>query len=86
MSKSSTQPVNERTYRDGLFTAAETAAVLGVSRKQVLTWIEDGVLPSVRLGHQQQIVRVQEDDLKRFIKEDFVPSAPPGHGGSLRRS
>jgi excisionase family DNA binding protein len=86
MSKSSTQPVDERTYRDHLYTAAETAAVLGVRRNQVLAWIEDEVLPSVRLGHEQQIIRVQENDLKRFIEEDFVPSVPPGHGGSLRRS
>ena len=86
MNESSTQPATERADKNYLYTAAEMAAVLGVHRKQVLAWIEDDVLPSVRLGHKQQIVRVQEDDLKQFIKEDFVPSVPPGHGGSLRRS
>lgn len=68
-----------------LYTPGETAAVLGVSRRQVLDWIEDGVLPSVQLGQGEHTIRVRREALDRFVEEDFKPSVPPGQGGSLRQ-
>lgn len=68
-----------------LFTAGETAAVLGVTRKQVYEWIERGVLRAIRLGLGRQKIRIRCEDLERFVEEDFVASVPPGHGGSLRQ-
>ena len=67
------------------YTVAETAAILGVSQKLVFTWIKDNVLPAVRLGPGQRLIRIRRVDLEQFIARDFQPSTPPGKGGSLRR-
>jgi excisionase family DNA binding protein len=68
------------------YTVAETAAILGVSYKLVFSWIKDGVLPAIRLGPGQRLIRIRRVDLERFVEQDFEPSVPPGHGGSLRQS
>jgi excisionase family DNA binding protein len=68
-----------------LYTVAETALILGVSQKLVFTWIKDGVLPAIRLGPGQRLIRVRRVDLETFVETEFQPSIPPGKGGSLRR-
>lgn len=68
-----------------LYTVAETAVILGVSRKLVFTWVKDGVLPATRLGPGQRLIRIRRVDLEQFIEKDFQASTPPGNGGSLRR-
>jgi excisionase family DNA binding protein len=67
------------------YTVAETALILGVSQKLVFTWIKDGVLPAIRLGPGQRLIRVRRVDLETFVETEFQPSVPPGKGGSLRR-
>jgi excisionase family DNA binding protein len=52
-----------------LFTVAETAAILGVSRKSVSNWIHEGALPAVRLGPGQRLLRIRRTDLEAFVAE-----------------
>ncbi len=50
-----------------MFTVAETAAILGVSRRLVTNWIHTGALPVIRLGPGQRLLRVRRSDLEAFI-------------------
>ena len=50
-----------------LFTVAETASILGVSRKLVSAWIRQGALPAIRLGPGQRLLRIRRADLEAFI-------------------
>ena len=50
-----------------LFTVAETAAILGVSRRLVTNWIHAGALPVIRLGPGQRLLRIKRADLESFI-------------------
>lgn len=52
-----------------LFTITETAIILGVSRRLVSNWIQEGVLPAIRLGPGQRLVRVTIGDLEAFIEQ-----------------
>ncbi len=58
-----------------LFTVAETAAILGVSRRLVTNWIHDGALPVIRLGPGQRLLRIKRADLELFIGQ---------YGGDLK--
>ena len=51
------------------FSIAEVAYILGVSRRLVSQWISDGVLPAVRLGPGQRLVRVRAEDLNAFLEK-----------------
>ena len=68
-----------------LFTAGDAAAILGVPCKRIYEWVDRGVLPHIQIGLGRTMMRIRTEDLERFIEEEFVPSSPPGHGGSLRR-
>lgn len=68
------------------YTVTETAAILGVSAKLIFSWIKDEVLPAVRLGPGQRLIRIRRVDLEAFVEQDFEPSIPPGSGGSLRQN
>lgn len=68
------------------YTVTETAAILGVSAKLIFTWIKDEVLPVVRLGPGQRLIRIRRVDLEAFVEQDFESSMPPGSGGSLRQN
>jgi excisionase family DNA binding protein len=50
-----------------LFTITETAIILGVSRRLVSYWIQEGALPAIRLGPGQRLVRVRVADLEAFL-------------------
>lgn len=52
-----------------LFTITETAIILGVSRRLVSNWIQEGALPAIRLGPGQRLVRVNVGDLEAFIDQ-----------------
>ena len=52
-----------------MFTIAETAVILGVSRRLVSNWIQEGALPAIRLGPGQRLVRVTVGDLEAFIDQ-----------------
>ena len=52
-----------------MFTIAETAVILGVSRRLVSNWIQEGALPAIRLGPGQRLVRVNIGDLEAFIDQ-----------------
>ena len=62
-----------------LFTVAETAAILGVSRKLVSQWIRQGALPAIRLGPGQRLLRIRRVDLEAFIAQGQIhpPSQHP---------
>ena len=55
-----------------LFTVAEAASILGVSRKLVSSWIRQGALPAVRLGPGQRLLRIRRADLEAFIASGQV--------------
>ena len=55
------------------YTVAETAAILGVSQKLVFIWVKDQVLPVVRLGPGQRLIRIRRIDLEQFVEKDFQP-------------
>lgn len=59
-----------------LFTVAEAASILGVSRKLVGEWIREGVLPAIRLGPGQRLLRIRRSDLEEFVARYQI--APPG--------
>ena len=52
-----------------LFTITETAVILGVSRRLVSNWIQEGALPAIRLGPGQRLVRVTIAALEAFIDQ-----------------
>ena len=52
-----------------LFSIAEVAYILGISRRLVSKWINEGVLPAVRLGPGQRLVRIRSTDLETFIEK-----------------
>ncbi len=52
-----------------LFTITETAVILGVSRRLVSNWIQEGALPAIRLGPGQRLVRVTIGDLEAFLEQ-----------------
>jgi len=58
------------------FSIAEVAYILGVSRRLVSQWISDGVLPAVRLGPGQRLVRVRAEDLNAFLEKYRTKEIP----------
>ena len=54
-----------------LYTVAETAAILGVSRKTVFEWIKSGDLVATKLGPGQRLIRIRRVDLEQFVATDF---------------
>ena len=58
-----------------LYTVAETAAILSVSKKSIYNWIKQEALPALRLGPGQRYLRIRKIDLEAFINEqDFQDS------------
>lgn len=50
------------------FSVAEVAIILGTSTKLVHEWINQGLLPSFRLGQKNRLIRIRQPDLERFIE------------------
>ncbi|HPD40585.1 MAG TPA: helix-turn-helix domain-containing protein [Anaerolineae bacterium] len=57
-----------------LYTVAETAAILSVSQKSVFAWIKEGLLPAIRIGPGQKLIRVRRKDLEEFIAQQQFPA------------
>ena len=55
-----------------LFTVAEAAAILDVSRKLVSNWIHSGALSCIRLGPGKRLIRIRQQDLETFIEQGKV--------------
>jgi excisionase family DNA binding protein len=64
----------EQAYNWDFYTTAEVAAILMVSKRTVLNWIQEGSLPAIRLGASQRLIRVRRQDLEAFIEEGMVNS------------
>ena len=62
-----------------LYTVAETAAILNVSKRLVFEWIRENALPVVRLGPGQRLIRIRRSDLEQFIEKDFESSRGSEH-------
>jgi len=52
-----------------MLTLSDVAVILGVSRRLVSSWIQEGVLPAMRLGPGQRLVRVSVADLEAFLAQ-----------------
>jgi excisionase family DNA binding protein len=66
-----------------LYTVAETAAVLGVSQQRIFQWIDRETLPVIRLGPENQAIRVRQADLEAFVQNEFKSHAPTGQSRFL---
>lgn len=53
------------------FSIAEVAAILGVSRRLVSTWISEGRLPVFRVGRRCRLIRIRKIDLEHFIETNI---------------
>ncbi len=63
------QSVSEsRVATSRLLSVAEVAEIIGVSKKLIQQWIDEGLLPAFRLGPQTRVIRVREADLEAFIQ------------------
>ena len=60
-----------------MFTVAETAAILDVSRKLVSNWIHAGDLPAIRLGPGKRLLRIRQQDLEQFIAQGEINTEEP---------
>ena len=58
-----------------LYTAAEAAAILGVSLKTLRKWLEAGLLPHTRLGPAARLIRIRAEDIETFLRSSS--QAPP---------
>jgi excisionase family DNA binding protein len=67
----SNNPQEDQAGLVNLYTLDEAAAVLNVSRSQLLAWIQQNDLPIVRLGSGPQMVRIRHADLAIFAAEFF---------------
>lgn len=56
----------EQTNR--LLTVNDIAERAQVSARQVYRWIDDSLLPVVRLG---RLIRIKEDDFSRFVNGNY---------------
>jgi excisionase family DNA binding protein len=84
MSDNRTQKLETLPTSLALFTVAEAAAILGVSRKLISQWIRGGALPAIRLGPGQRLLRIRQADLEEFIDQGQV-QAPQRHLQSSTR-
>jgi len=64
-----------------LFTVAEAASILDVSRRSVSNWIHQGALPAIRLGPGRRLIRIRRVDLEDFVTRGEIqpPSEPVTH-------
>jgi excisionase family DNA binding protein len=51
-----------------LYTAAEAAAILGVSLKTLHKWLDAGILPHTRLGPAARLIRIRAQDIETFLR------------------
>jgi excisionase family DNA binding protein len=70
--KRMTPPDHKQTVENlQFFSVAEVAAILGVSRKLVASWIHEGRLPVFRLGSTHRVMRIRRQDLDTFIANNI---------------
>jgi len=73
------------------WTVRETAEQLGIATSTVYTYVESGILPSIRLGRRRLIpcaavnalLKKETDAWRRPDDEPDDPSIGPGAGASL---
>jgi len=65
-----------------LFTVAETASILDVSRRLVSNWIHQGALPAIRLGPGRRLLRIRRVDLENFVTRGEI-QPPSGHPSAV---
>lgn len=58
-----------------MLTLVEIATRLGVSRRTVLRWVQEGALPAYRIGG---IIRVRPEDFEAFLERSRTPSPESG--------
>ena len=66
---------------DSFLTVAEVAEVLKLNPQTVRNWIDQGLLPALRVGRR---VRIKRSDFERILAESQIasPSAAPPSGPS----
>jgi len=56
-----------------MLTAAEAAAVANVSLRTLLDWLDDELLPHVRLDAEGVRVAIDADQLLQFLRQEHRP-------------
>ena len=56
-----------------MLTAAEAAAVAGVSLRTLQGWLDDGLFPCIRLDAEGVRVAINADHLLQFLRQDCQP-------------
>ncbi len=51
-----------------LYSVAEVAAIMGVSRRTIKKWLDAGDLPHLRLGEDGRLIRIRSDDVEGFLE------------------
>ena len=66
---------------DDIVTVAEIAEILRLNQQTVRNWIDDGLLPAIRVGRR---VRIRWADVEAMMKP-AGPAIPGGAGGDTSR-
>ena len=56
-----------------MLTAAEAAAVANVSLRTLLDWLDDELLPHIRLDAEGVRVAIDADQLLQFLRQEHQP-------------
>ncbi len=58
--------------QDEFYTVAEVAQLLKVSKRTIYTWIEFGLLPAIKIAHNENskgTIRISKSQLEEFLKQ-----------------
>jgi excisionase family DNA binding protein len=64
----------EDTGRDRLLPVSEVAERFNVSDQTIYRWIDDGILPVVKV---RRLLRIRSSDVERLMEEASQPARPP---------
>ena len=64
----------EDAARDRLLPVSEVAERFNVSDQTIYRWIDDGILPVVKV---RRLLRIRSSDVERLMEEASQPARPP---------
>ena len=59
---------NYRVFGDALLTTSKVARMLGVHSNTVRRWVDEGLLPTYRIGVRRDR-RIKKSDVEKFLEE-----------------
>jgi excisionase family DNA binding protein len=67
--------VDQTDSSDSFLTVAEVAGILKLNQQTVRNWIDQGLLPALRVGRS---VRIRRSDFERILAEGYTGGSGPG--------